>query len=125
MRDPELSFKFAWALIRMGLAVRSRMFADAAEKQWIAAGYDIGIGSVLTIRALEDFYLHLNTRAVERCQQALAFLPEDRTEDRARLFAVLGMSIRRQVTLPRPRRQCCAAACLPAKWAVFPYSSSI
>jgi ATP/maltotriose-dependent transcriptional regulator MalT len=50
----------------------------------------VGTGRVQTLRALEDFFLHNHSLAIERCQQSLALLPDQNIEDRARLFAVLG-----------------------------------
>ncbi len=89
-RDPQLSSEYAWALMRGGYAARSRPFTEAAEKKWRVAGDKVGIGRILILRALEDFYLHENARGIERCQQSLALLPEAFIDDRARLFAVLG-----------------------------------
>jgi LuxR family maltose regulon positive regulatory protein len=95
-RDPQLSSEYAWSLMRGGYAARSRPFTEAAEKQWRAAGDDVGIGRVLILRALEDFFLHNNNRGIERCRQSLALLPEELVDDRARLFGVLGYLLSQQ-----------------------------
>jgi LuxR family maltose regulon positive regulatory protein len=90
MRNPQLSSEFAWSLIRVGQAARSRMFTNAAEAAWTALGDNVGIGRIAVLRALDDFYLQNSAQGVERCQQGLALLPNDYAEDRARAFAVLG-----------------------------------
>ena len=88
-------------------------------------GNGIGIGRILILRALEDFYLHHNAHGIERCQRSsrICCLTTLSTIGHVALPCSEPL-YPGQVTLWRPKRPWYRAACSPAKSAACPYSSS-